>query len=607
MPNAIRSHFLIVLVAGIVILTNLGTPRLWDEDEPKNAQCAYEMFDAGNWIVPTFNGELRTDKPILLYWFMLVSYTLFGATEFAARLPSALCGIGTALLTFHLGRRLFNASVGLWAALLISSSMFFVLASRAATPDGLLIFFSTLSLWLYVRGAFPKEGLLAAEMPRPSEPDALVGIPSQTSTFLAMYAAMGMAVLAKGPIGVLLPGSVIGCFILCMNSPLANASSADQKTGWLSLLAAGGRWAVQTFWPVRVFDAALQLRPLMALLVVGVISVPWYVAVGLQTDGAWTRGFFLDHNIGRFSQPLEGHSGPPLYHLISIAVCFFPASIFLAPMIANVIRQLREKSKAQAGIVFAVSWVAVYVIFFSIAGTKLPSYVTPTYSPLAMLTAFFFYQWVNSPQAISRLWQRMALVVFGLVGVVLLIALPQVIEKFAPGEEWLGTIGLIPLLGAITTIVLSERGRVRMAVATFIVFAAAFSTAMFGWAVLRVDQFQNAEQMAQVMQENASGEPEVAGYRCFRPSWVYYTHQQVSRIGDENPADARAYLESSRDTFLLTEADRLDELKKVLPEDVEVLLRRPRFLKDGELILLGRRMSGPEARPAAKPHGSTRR
>ena len=67
MYPSIRSYFLIVLVAGIVIFTNLGTPRLWDEDEPKNAQCAYEMFEAGNWIVPTFNQELRTDKPILLY------------------------------------------------------------------------------------------------------------------------------------------------------------------------------------------------------------------------------------------------------------------------------------------------------------------------------------------------------------------------------------------------------------------------------------------------------------------------------------------------------------------------------------------------------------
>ena len=606
-----------MLVAGIVIFTNLGTPRLWDEDEPKNAQCAYEMFEAGNWIVPTFNQELRTDKPILLYWFMLIAYHLFGPTEFAARLPSALCGIGTALLTFHLGRRLFNASVGLWGALLVSSSLWFVVASRAATPDGLLIFFSTLALWLYVRGAFPQDGESLAR-----GQDRYVGIPSSGWTFLAMYAAMGMAVLAKGPIGLLLPGSVIGCFILCSNSTWSKATPSKERPsggigGWFRSLRSIGSWAVQTFWPRRVMDVAWQLRPLTAMLVVGVISIPWYVAVGLQTDWMWPKGFFLDHNIGRFSSPMEGHGGPPLYHILSIAVCFFPASIFLAPMIANVIRQLRTKAdthggaNAQAGSIFALSWIAVYVIFFSLAGTKLPSYVTPTYPPLAMLTGFFFYQWVTAPQKISRAWQRIALVVFGLVGCVMLIALPQVTAKFAPGEEWLATIGLIPLIGSVVTIVLSERGRVRMAVSAFVIFAAAFSTAMFGWAVLRIDRFQNAEQMAVTIQENATGEPYVVGYRCFRPSWVYYTHQKVGRINANSSEQVRPYLDSSRDAFLVTEADRLDELNDVLPADVEVLMRRPRFLKSGELVLLGRRLGHgarvPADRPAARPAASSRR
>ena len=69
------------------------------------------MFTRGDWIVPTFNLKLRTDKPVLLYWLMRGSYSLFGATEFAARLPSALLAIGTSLLTYHLGRRLFRPEV----------------------------------------------------------------------------------------------------------------------------------------------------------------------------------------------------------------------------------------------------------------------------------------------------------------------------------------------------------------------------------------------------------------------------------------------------------------------------------------------------------------
>lgn len=595
MYQGFRAHLLIVLVAGTVILTNLGAPRLWDEDEPKNAQCAYEMYERGDWVVPTFNGELRTDKPILLYWFMLVAYHLFGPTEFAARLPSALCGIGTALLTYHIGRRLFNASVGFWAALLVSSSMWFVVASRAATPDGLLIFFSTLSLWLYIRGAIP-----AGQSLWNTETDRYKGIPTSSWTFLAMYVSMGLAVLAKGPIGLLLPGSVIGCFILCANSV---SISSETKLGWGWIVAARSclTWTLRTFSPRRILDVAWQLRPLSALLIVSVVAVPWYVIVGLQTDWEWPAGFFFKHNIGRFSTPMEGHSGPPLYHLISIAVCFFPASIFLAPMIMNAVKQLRLHGTSLAGVIFAASWIAVYVVFFSAAGTKLPSYVTPTYPPLAMLTGFFFYKWMTAPQEISRVWQRIALVVFGLVGVVMLVALPKVTAEFAPGEQWLGAIGLIPLLGSVAAIVLSERGRVRTAVATFVLFAAAFSTTMFGWAVLRVDRFQNAELMAEVINKNSRSNPQVAGYCYFRPSWVYYTHQTIENIDGEKFDDVRSHLNGSPDAFLITNASRLEELQKqqALPADVEVLVRRPRFLKDGEVVLLGRRNPSAIASPDA--------
>ena len=100
------------IVAGMALLmffVGLGTPQLFDEDEPKNAECGREMFVRGDWLVPTFNEELRTDKPILVYWFMLTSYHVFGVSEFAARFWSAALGVGTCLLTYNIGRVLFSA------------------------------------------------------------------------------------------------------------------------------------------------------------------------------------------------------------------------------------------------------------------------------------------------------------------------------------------------------------------------------------------------------------------------------------------------------------------------------------------------------------------
>src|SRR5688572_18340956 len=134
------------IVAGMAALTfflGLGSPQLFDEDEPKNAECGREMFVRGDWLVPTFNEELRTDKPILVYWFMLSAYHLFGVTEFAARFWSAVHGVGTCLLTYNIGRVLFSRRIGLWAGIMLASSLMFTTVARASTPDSTLIFFTT--------------------------------------------------------------------------------------------------------------------------------------------------------------------------------------------------------------------------------------------------------------------------------------------------------------------------------------------------------------------------------------------------------------------------------------------------------------------------------
>src|SRR5438876_8026436 len=92
-------HFALLLAAASALfLPNLGSPSLWDIDEGNNAEAAREMLVSGDWIVPTFNYQLRVDKPALLYWCQIAAYRLFGVNEFAARLPSALAALAAILL-----------------------------------------------------------------------------------------------------------------------------------------------------------------------------------------------------------------------------------------------------------------------------------------------------------------------------------------------------------------------------------------------------------------------------------------------------------------------------------------------------------------------------
>ena len=96
--NRLVHYVLICLAWAALCLPNLGRPSLWDVDEGRNAEATAEMVESGNWIIPTFNYELRVDKPVLLYWLQAAAYHLFGVNEFAARLPSAPGGAADAAL-----------------------------------------------------------------------------------------------------------------------------------------------------------------------------------------------------------------------------------------------------------------------------------------------------------------------------------------------------------------------------------------------------------------------------------------------------------------------------------------------------------------------------
>ncbi len=129
-----RMTIVVAVIGAASFITGLGLTRLWDEDEPKNAVCGQEMFSSGDWVVPTFNGQLRTDKPILIYWCMIAVYQVFGVSEMAARLPSALAGVGSVVLIFHLGRLMFDRRTGLMASCLAASALMFAVLAQGRLP-----------------------------------------------------------------------------------------------------------------------------------------------------------------------------------------------------------------------------------------------------------------------------------------------------------------------------------------------------------------------------------------------------------------------------------------------------------------------------------------
>lgn len=594
----LRHQAWILLAAGLVFFTNLVAYPLFDEDEPKNAVCGKEMFERGDWIVPTFNHDLRTDKPILIYWVMLTSFHLFGVSELTARLGSSVLAIGTSLLTYHLGRKLFDAQTGLFAGLILCTCLMFAAVGRSVTPDATLIFCTTLAFTAYVWAVSRRHGgrFGMATEGTTNRRNWDEFLPATRLGSVAMYAAMGLAVLAKGPVGVVLPCAIFGLFLLVRwrGDRLTDGSPAVPTGPWWRTWPVA---IIQIFNPVRIGYATWKMRVLFGMLVVAAVAVPWYAAVGIQTNGAWLAGFFGQHNVGRFLEPMENHRGPVIYYIPVVLLGTFPWSVFLPVAVWRLVRRLRECGPDTAASTFLACWAGLWIMFFSFAQTKLPNYVLPTYPALALIVAVFLRDWLREVDPASSVIFRLGCRTLGVVGVLMLIGLPIGLHIFLPAERWLGVLGLIPLLGAGFAFGCLQRRQPQLAVRGLLVMAVALAVGITGFGSTRVGRHLESPLFAAEARRVAGTDtPEVVTFDYFTPSLVFYVGGRVNKLGQ--PEQVGQYFADHPAGFVLTREDRLPNLEPLLPEGVKVLARQPRFLRQHELVILGRESPKVAARPA---------
>ncbi|WP_339910587.1 glycosyltransferase family 39 protein [Symmachiella dynata] len=597
MKRIFRHETWILIAALIAFFTNLGATRLWDEDESFFAATAAEMHQRGEWTVPYFNGELFSHKPPFMYWMMLVGYELFGDSEFAVRFWSAIFGTATALLTYYLGRRLFNAEVGLWAGLAMTSSLMFDVVARAATADSFLVFFSALSLYAFVVGSQQRNPAVWSgdDTETPADgPHPL--LPSTWWTFAAMYAVMGLAVLVKGPIGVLLPTATIGLFLLCTSpgKPISESSS------WISKLGA----ALAIFHPRLFFKTIWQMKPLTAIAMVTLVAGPWFLAVSMQTGGTFVLEFLGIHNFGRFMNSMDGHSGPIFYYLPVIMIGFFPWSIFALQTLRDTAQRIGNRDHWRIPCLFLACWASVFIGFFSLASTKLPNYTLTAYPALALLTAVFLHRWIHQTATVPVGWIRSALGTFTAVGVLLVVVCPVLGLWRVEGVPLLTTVGVStavseqlplagvilgigPLVGGIAAMMLAKRGRPQQAVASIAMASVVFVTCVLAVVAVRADRHQTSAEIADTIKFlDRQGEVPVAQYKYFRPSLIYYTRRPVAPC--KTPKDIRDFFASSEQAVMITTAKKHESIKELLPADVVILEQRPQFPKQGTVLLLGK-------------------
>lgn len=325
---------ILLIVLPAILLYPTRSFHLLEPDEGRYAEIAREMFERGEWVVPTLQGQPYLDKPPLLYWLTRISYSLFGISDASARLPSALAVHGAILIVYWIGRRSLGERSAFWGALLLTIAPGFMGMGRLLIMDGLLTFFVTLSIF----AAF----------------EAIRGERFNWSWWLVAAVACGFGILTKGPISLLL-----------LFPPLV-------AHRWLS----GQR--------ARIGWQALGVFLAIALAV----NVPWYVAI-YRHEPVFLRYFFWEHNILRFVQPFD-HLQPIWYFVPIVLAGLLPGTLLLWAfarfLLAGDDETAAKRSLALGFWLLAGLWC---LFFFSLSGSKLPTYILPAFPCLTLALGDF--------------------------------------------------------------------------------------------------------------------------------------------------------------------------------------------------------------------------
>jgi len=319
--------FLMGLAVFFSFFVNLGNAPLFDRDEGAFSEATREMVASGNYISTTLNGEPRYDKPILTYYFQVVGVTVLGWNEWGLRFHSALAASLWVLLVWGFARREWDETTGWVAGLITASSLWVTVMGRAATADALLNLFLALSLFdLYRFWRTRRKGPLYR---------------------VFLWAALGF--LTKGPVAVVVPLAA-ACLLAIVRGQLPRYLKAIfNPIGWLIFFGVAG---------------------------------PWYAAIYARDGQAFIDGFFLRHNLNRFSDTMEGHGGALYYYVLVTLVVVLPYTSLLLKSLGR----LRQANRYDLDL-FLWLWFGFVFLFFSISSTQLPHYILYGATPLFLLMA----------------------------------------------------------------------------------------------------------------------------------------------------------------------------------------------------------------------------
>ncbi len=494
----------LALVGLAAWLPGLATIPPVDRDEARYAQASKQMLETGEVVDIRLQDEPRHKKPILIYWLQAAAAATVGegATSgiWVHRLPSLVGALAAVLLTAAVGAAMFDRATGLVAGLAMATSLILSVEAHLAKTDAVLLAFVVLAQWAFWQ-----------IWSRRDDPAG------SGRWWVVFWVAQALAVLTKMPI-----------------APAVSALTA----------------LVLVLWERRV-DWLSRFRPLYGPLLFLVIAAPWFVAVGIVTDGAFYAHALGVDILGKIAAGQEGHGAPPGSYLLALAATAWP---FVALVPLAVVWAWRSRGDDRAK--FLIAWVVGFWLVMEAAVTKLPHYTLPTYPALAVAAAAALLAldrrrpWlVGLPLALATLLGA------ALAGAVFVV--PLLLDDVVPAPAAIGAVAGFALLWSMWRDY--AVGRHRRAGLAGIGAAVALYASIYGGLFPRMEALALSPRMAEAVRLYAPCEdPTVASVGYHEPSAVFTLGTDLRLVGT---TEAAALLAADPCAVVFVPAERLDALE----------------------------------------------
>jgi 4-amino-4-deoxy-L-arabinose transferase-like glycosyltransferase len=512
MSGAMRTAFFGALVAAIATLPGLGTGTLWDNSETAYGEVAREILLTHDWVVMHLNLTPWFVQPPLYFWIAAGFAKIFGVGSFALRLPSALATIAMGASIGYASARLAGPRVGLYGAIVLSTSLMQAIIGRMAIMDALLdlaVAIGILALFRAFTGGWQAASVLGAAI------------------------AIALGILAKGPVAFVVVALVIVPWFMWERFARARL----------------------TYPPIWLWVAGLAL--LLA------IDVPWFALLATR-EGLHAIDRLIGHyTFGRYVKTIESQSGPVWYYVPVVILGFFPWIAYLPNAAVAAWKRTRTPDDMSVHLArLALVWSVAPFVFFSLAQTKLPNYLALELPALALLVALWFDQLaLGEPRRSALIATAVIPLTIGAVAIAIAIYArdAHLLASTQAVLGDLGTMGAVIFVGSIVTFVLLWIRQMEIAPYAFALTAIVTVTYAMVVAEPHAERFKPIPQLAAVIRDHRQNGDGIAIHNAGGGnSLIFYTQPHVDIIGGN--IDPHDVICSASRTFYVTSARSADTL-----------------------------------------------